>query len=237
MSTTESQEKSAEISRTVLTIPERDLEIVDKILNLGDNIREGIWAAIDEAPLGVSDRDLASRIRAKTSLPPAQVAEIVSLLSRMYLTKARSDDLKPTEFVDAVFRAFPASKQVELGERLRNIVQKLLSFDRILGIGARAGDLSGEYEHVLHAVRVLTDIRPIFDPGPDASLSATLIVHNLRLRYSDETGQLKDFIIALDGDDLRKLGAAVERASKKEAEIRAFLAKSGMPCIALTDDT
>ncbi|MDI3287792.1 hypothetical protein [Polyangium sp. 15x6] len=234
MSTNHSQDKSIQAPNVEFTIPSKDLGTLCKILQLDDSVREDLWRAIEDAPIGVSGNDLEARILDATPLTPADAKDIVTVLARMYLTKVHTADVSASDFVDAVMHAITRDHTIEFTGESRDILQRVLSFDRTIGISAKAKEMVGEYERILQDVRILTDIRPIFDGSADAVLSATVVVHNLRLRYVDSDGASRDFIVSLDGDDLRSIAKSIERASKKEAEIRAFMAKSGMPCIALT---
>lgn len=236
METAATPDRSENEPQFVLSIPPRDLDTIENILKLSEETRDALWRAIETAPIGASNRELELRVTSETALSTNDVRDILDLMSRMYLTKVRADDINSDEFAEGITHTISRERNIVVDERLRGFVHRLLSFERVLGIKARAVDVMNEYERAVRAVRILTDIRPVFDGGNETSLEATVVVHNLRIKYSDNAGHTKDFIVALEGDDLKSLSVAVERAIRKETEIRAFMAKSGMPCIATTND-
>ena len=234
MTNPENREAPVPAVRVSLSIPPRDLEILERIVDMAAEARENLWATIDAAPAGTQSDDLEARIVSGASLTQDEASGIVAMLSRMYLTKERGDDIASDEFVDAVVRAVAAAKKTDVDDGLRSIMRRLLSFEG-LGIKIRAEQVMAEYEHVMDEARILTDIRPIFNNEDPPAIVATVVTHNLRIRHVDNAGHTNDFVVlALDSVDLKDLGKIIDRATKKEAKIRAFMAKSGVLCIATT---
>lgn len=214
------------------------LDTLQKLAQMGDNDLHALWGAIETATVGMSGRQLEEHIAANSTISPRDAHNIAAVLSHIYVTKVRRDEWVADEFMKAIASAFFEKRQLDehATSRFREILSKLLSFDRLLGLTARATDLLSEYERTIDDVRILTDIRPVFDSGTDVALAATLIVHNMRIRYVDNSGQVKEFIVAMDSNDLKELEKATERAAKKEAELRAFMTRSGMHCIAVATE-
>lgn len=94
---------------------------------------------------------------------------------------------------------------------------------------ARAQDLSSEYERVLEEVRIISDIRPIFDPRNPAIIDGALITHSLRLRYKGRDGP--DRYVSLDRDRLLRLQRQVNRAVEKQRRLEKFLKDTALPFI------
>ncbi|AUX48810.1 uncharacterized protein SOCE26_103510 [Sorangium cellulosum] len=218
------------MARFTLGVPPRDLELLRKLLNLQDERRTNLWRVLEEAPVGVSTADLASSITAATNLDADVASDIVDMLVTIYITRLRSD-ISVDDFVNAIVTTALDKDPSFEEETLRDLLRMLLSFNRTLGVTARALSVMDEYEHVLHEARIMTDMRPVFEDDSSTAVAATTIVHSLRLRYYDGT-QMKNFFVALDANDLKTISELIERASKKEAELRALMAKSGMPCMA-----
>lgn len=90
-----------------------------------------------------------------------------------------------------------------------------------LRLYSKSMELRAEREHLLRSARIITDLRPIFldsDQNGVASiqLSASVVVHALRLRFTARDGSPTELHIALDRGDLEKLRAACDRALNKE---------------------
>jgi hypothetical protein len=74
-------------------------------------------------------------------------------------------------------------------------------------------DLSYEYANLWQDARILTDIRPIFNP--DASeVQGAVVSHALRLQFVSADGS-REFHVAMDEADIRALAAQCDRALRK----------------------
>jgi len=85
-----------------------------------------------------------------------------------------------------------------------------------------------EHEHVWHSARVLTDLRPVFGADPKQAPAAAVIIHNLKIAHQAGR-EIREFFVALDNQDLRKLQEVLERAVKKEASLSSVAEKAGLP--------
>lgn len=99
---------------------------------------------------------------------------------------------------------------------------------------AKAYALAQEAEHILSEVRILTDVRPIFDDVDNPPPSA-LVTHTLKLEYFD-SGEARQMFFALDEKDLRKLSGVADRALKKQARVIEVLRKAGVEQISLNSE-
>jgi hypothetical protein len=119
-------------------------------------------------------------------------------------------------------RIFPVEKAGVLKAR----VQKLLGFDKIIGLASKAIDVMTDQDHIFCGVKVLSDIRPVFQNSPD-SISAAMVVHNMRVGYHQD-GKHTEFSVAMNPEDIRKTIEVLERAEKKSKALKSFIQKSGI---------
>ncbi len=72
---------------------------------------------------------------------------------------------------------------------------------------------------VFKGVRIVSDVRPVFNDDQPLALRAAVVAHTLSIRFEEEDEE-QTFSVALDSVDLVDLKEAVERAESKEALIR-----------------
>jgi NACalpha-BTF3-like transcription factor len=84
----------------------------------------------------------------------------------------------------------------------------------VVRLSVAANELSFERSRILRTVRIVTDIRPIFNPEV-TSIDASLVTHLLRLVFTTSTGKTEDLELALDEGDIEILAAQCDRAREK----------------------
>jgi len=108
-------------------------------------------------------------------------------------------------------------------ENVEGNLRHLLDPNGSLAISAKASELRTEHQRVICVAncRVLTDLRPVFLENVGQSPKAIILQHILKLAYHDDTSrEPKEFFLALDGEDLRRLKGLIERAVAKERSLR-----------------
>lgn len=116
------------------------------------------------------------------------------------------------------------SEQTAYGsDHLIAAFQKVLDC-RLVRLSASANELLYDYANLLRNIRILTDIRPLFDDTAD-SIDAAVISHTLRLQYDSADGE-HELSIAMDEVDIGKLQAQCDRALKKSAAARNLMEHS-----------
>jgi hypothetical protein len=110
---------------------------------------------------------------------------------------------------------------------LRIRLTTLLS-SQVLQLTAKATDLLTSGERLFVSVRVVSDIRPVFPRIGTASPAASVLIHKLRIEYL-ENGEVRSFMIDLDGSDIAKMQSALSRAADKDESLGAFTDRSGFP--------
>lgn len=110
-------------------------------------------------------------------------------------------------------------------EEFKDKLSNLLSVDS-LSVSSKATRLRTDYPKTFCTVRILTDIRPVFAETVGDPTGA-VISHTLKIDYHEDEN-LKEFYVALDAEDLRKLKSVLERAESKATALKSILAKSGV---------
>lgn len=104
--------------------------------------------------------------------------------------------------------------------------------DRLLraapfGTVAKALDLLAAQDHMLTEVRVITDVRPVFEDDPEQPPSGALLIHTLKLDYFSGA-ESYSFYVTMDDEDLEALIQQAQRAQKKANGMRSLLSSAGL---------
>lgn len=211
-----------------LTFPEeyRDGFVAIRALE-EDQVRELVTALEDE-PATFNRAELQRRLEAKTSVPSGDLASILDALISLYALRDSVDEELPV-FVEVIGGMIDGSHIEELefaNEEERqhfeaNLLQ-LLGIDS-LDIAARASDILYERERTIHGKpRIFTDIRPIFEVGPEPSPRGAAIVHTLKISYHEDR-RVRELFVALDTENVNELIDVLERANSKAEALKRSL--------------
>jgi hypothetical protein len=137
------------------------------------------------------------------------------------LARFRRDyDLCDTELSESLLYALEVDcrwTQEDL-ERWSNVSSKVLELagSDAVCVAAKTHDLAFDFDNLMVAARILTDIRPVFDDQRDV-IVAGIINHLLRVEFatSNDGGQIRSFSLAVDNSDLKKLRDQCDRALRK----------------------
>lgn len=102
---------------------------------------------------------------------------------------------------------------------LRSRLSKLLRIESLI-LRNKSQSLASDYQYALRDVRILTDIRPVFDETINVPTKA-IVTHSLKLEYVGNRSETT--YIALTTDGLNDLKNAVERALQKEQALHDLL--------------
>ncbi len=218
-----------------LRVPQAAEEGLVSLSKLSEREMALLKQTLTHAAPTLAIQDLIRRIASAVPLPGDDAAKIAFVLASLYSVKVEREATSEKigeELLDALRRT--GNKDLQLSQpqadRFRTDIEELLSLDGSLGVTARALAVMREHERVWQSGRVLTDLRPVFGPDPGETPTAAIITHNLRIAYRD-SGQLKEFFVALDADNLVQLQRALERAKKKEESLRKLAGKVGISCL------
>ncbi len=191
-----------------------------------------LLSALADAPPMSDAHELATAISAGTKSIPQDIAPVLARITISLNYGRALLDYSIPDFAKAICDAMEETGLETLklsGDRARfeNELVKILSIESI-SASIKAQTVLHEYEHVICNARLLTDLRPIFGSGQIEAPIGMGIVHTLRIRYH-EGEQMKEFFVAMDGDELEELAEILERAKAKEKSLQAFLEKAGVP--------
>lgn len=111
---------------------------------------------------------------------------------------------------------------------LRSRVAELME-SRNFDLLFRALDRVTESTLLLGDVRIMSDLRPIFESPTSMAMDGVAIMHRLRLSLSGVEAQ--DVEVVVDISDLRVIESHVRRAMEKEAYLRERAVALGVPVI------
>jgi len=172
--------------------------------------------------------DLASKVAGKLGEDEGKVTRFLVVLASLYHSRLHVE--KPVEeFVEVVCEAARSARKDQSDERpldwesVKRGLREALVMDDPLGVTSKATELAMEHGKVFQDARVLTDIRGIFYPDPGIRPSAAIVLHNLKISYSEEDGEEKAVFFGMDPEDIRKLRKELDRALQKESTLTQLL--------------
>lgn len=178
---------------------------------------QAIVSKLESIPAKLYQRDDISTAVECGDLSAQGSAEISSTLAQLYwgLIQSRiSVDAFAAELVGSPDLAIDQEKI----PTLRNYLTRLLGV-RSLFVGQNALSLLYDEEKIFAAVRVITNVRPVFGLKVDDGPAATILTHTLKLEYQTVDGA-GEFFVALTLDDIDSLRNALQRAKDKDANLR-----------------
>jgi hypothetical protein len=171
---------------------------------------EGLEEFYDGTIDGISKSEFRSIVQAIGSLHSGQLT--VDVKRDEFLR-----DILSSEFVSGMTDA----QQSNLGERL----PALFSI-KALFISAKAVNVMFDTPAHFTGVRILTDLRPVFDRSDANTIEAAVITHTLRLNYHGT--EREELFLAVDSNDLDRIQDAIVRAREKAKAIESAVTKSGI---------
>ena len=190
------------------------------LIGLSESSRKKLLNQIQESSELVDTDKLAAKITI-SKLKENDVKQILDAISSMFIYKESTEystDQFASELKDALYET--KIKQLEPDKEFVSFIRELLNLTDIpFYLNAKAEHLTHENNYVILESRIFTDIRPIFTEDIDCKLRGYVILHNLKLEYS-EGSDYKEAFFTLDKDDLEKLKENINRAETKEKVIR-----------------
>lgn len=113
-----------------------------------------------------------------------------------------------SEITKAILREYSKDSRFSNWDECVPALEELFRSDSIF-LSAKAADISYDFERVLTASRVLTSLRPVYDPNRTNIVGVT-VVQTLRLEFISSDGRPSNLSFALDIDDLTELRDACE---------------------------
>jgi hypothetical protein len=215
-------------------IPKQHQNGLAKVLAMPEDVFQRLINALKRSPFSLSFRDNLTRAVASVDeISPKDAKSIAEALRSIYIARANTG-LSEGKFVDEVVKAINESSSDELlkiadsSETNKERLILIFGIEPLLLV-AKAGTVMVDHDKTFHDVRVLTDIRPVFDETPN-STKAMMIVHNLKIHYH-QGEQHRDLYVALDAQDVQKFIDTLERAKKKAEILKSILTSTNVPYI------
>ncbi len=217
---------------SALRIPKPHQAGLAKIIALDDESMSELYAALESTGPALLPHELAEKLEAKVSrIPQDDLQKILRSLIGIHQVRGAAS-ASASEFAEEICRAVEESKletlklPPERREIFKQRVIKLLGCESSLGTTSKALDVMTEHERILCGARVITDVRPVF-ADPAEKPTAAVIVHLLKISYHQDH-EHKDFYVALDSSDVRKLKEILQRAELKAKSLSTVLAGTGI---------
>jgi hypothetical protein len=190
-----------------------------------------VVAALEKAT-SLNVKDLSSLVAAAVpSLKSKDSREIVGTLLSLYSARTGMD--MPVDlFVTELLTAAPGGKTAATlpPETLQKNLRDLLSV-RPLSMIAKARRIHTDHERTFCTVRVLTDMRPVFDADVKEEPVGFVLVHLLKIGYH-HAGRHTNLHIAMDKVDIDNLMSALQRAKDKATTLIGVTKKCGFSILA-----
>ena len=214
-----------------IAIPARQRKGLTFISGLSDAAFEQLVAALAAAanPRTALETVMAADI---PQVPPDQLETVVQTVSSIHQVRAfRGQQVKPfIRDISAAMETPIDDSPVIAPEQLDTFssrLEKLLGIERFLTF-SKALTLQYESGFVIHGTRILTDLRPVFPDDADAGASGFLLMHTLKISYS-EHGEPREIYFSLDASELKQIKDAFNRAETKAAQLRKLMHDKSMP--------
>jgi len=111
-----------------------------------------------------------------------------------------------------------ATEWANVEDAIKELVQ-----EKNVRLAATAIELAYDYTNLLRRMKILTDIRPLFNETAD-QIEGAVVSYTLRLHYNSSDGE-HELSIAVDEGDIRMLIGQCHRAIQKAATARSLMAE------------
>lgn len=217
-----------------IEIPESMKPGLQRLRALSEDFAQELLDTLREEKPSLGSREFSSRVGSKVQrIEPKEASQVVAALISLQSVIDYFDWSKD-KFVDDLIKSsgleIPEGEQSAFRERLL----QFLAVNSIV-VTAKAFNILSSHEHTLNNVRILTDIRPIFQEDDSDAPSAAVIVHMLRISYK-ESQEDKEFFVAMDNSDIDKLEVTLKRAKAKAQSIQGILESTNVPYLGVINE-
>ena len=211
-----------------LVLQVEDLHDLSIIRDLGAETIQVIinkLSSLDPPPLRPSDLH-----QTLNEILPNRSNEVNSVMRQLMClyTIRRMHDLSAKDLLEGLLHSIATSEpcwtedEISRWRALEPQLNNLFSLPNVSTI-VKALDLAYDYTDLLQDVKILTDIRPVFNEDASGILGA-LVSFTLRLSLDGREGR-KSLSITVDEKDVEKLKQICDRALKKAETAKDFMCK------------
>lgn len=216
-----------------LRIPRLYEDGLVKLHDLSDEAAQELLTALQKAPSTINEASISAEVSSRVdTVARSDLDDIVPALLSLYSLKDTSGS-PVSELAEGIALGMKEGRLIEeeLSSENRKALEErlvdLLSVDS-LNVTVRAGNLLFQQENSLQSTRIVTDIRPVFEPeDPGAPPTGAMVVHGLKISYYADN-ELKDFFVSLDTSDVNVFKEQLERANAKAESIKSMLSAAGV---------
>ena len=216
---------------TTLTIPEQHASGLSKIMSLSDGDMDQLVKALEGAT-SLNRATLSSMVTAALpSLSQKQSEEVIGTLLSLYSARSSVETSVESFVADLVAAATvdSATAGVQVDQAGKNL-QRALGI-RPLSMIAKARSIHTDHENTFCNVRILTDLRPVFDTDVKEQPVGFVLFHMLKLAYH-HAGRHTTIHVAMDKADIDALANVLVRAQEKATSLSQAASKCGFSILA-----
>ncbi len=214
----------------ITQIPIQYYPILNQLIELDDTIIEDIVQSLKivrpTLELEALTKTVASQVR---TISQQSISDILEFVISLY---ALSDEHEVAQdevviFLDNFIRNSEEFSHISLNqlERVKHRLSRLMEPGGVLFLLSRAANVILDNERIFLRSRIISDLRPIFEPDLEKGPSSASIIHTLKLEYR-QGNESQEFFITLDSLDIKQLREQLERAEKKAEALKRWLEKS-----------
>ncbi len=212
-----------------ITIPKEHAGGLARILAFSTEENDRVTASLRKAR-SIRINELTALVRdALPTRSDEEITEIVGTLVSLFLVRTGMESPLDVFVADLITAARP-TKVPTTPEELRTNVKALLSV-RPLSVLAKARGVHTDHENTFCSVRILTDLRPVFDIDVKQDPVGFVVAHILKLGYH-HAGRHTTIHIAMDKTDVENLMQALQRAKDKAITLSGITGKCGYEILA-----
>ena len=201
-----------------ITVPDEHASGLSRIMGLSTDDSRRVVVALENAK-SIDRKELSALVR--TALPflkPEESREIVGTLLSLYSARTGMDMTVDSFVSELLTAASPAqSAEAQQQETIQKNLRDLLNV-RPLSMIAKAHGVHTDHENTFCTVRILTDLRPVFDADVKEEPVGFVLAHILKIGYH-HAGRHTSVNIAMDRVDIDNLMNALRRAKDKAATL------------------
>jgi hypothetical protein len=210
-----------------LRVPSRYRTGLSSVAQLTDADVLALQQSLNVGPTELSIEDLAAQVEGKISsdIDAKRLLEAVASLLGLLPESGAGADRLAQEIGEAESLEIPDDERASYVARL-----KTLMGIPALAVFSRATDVMTEQEKIFHDVRILTDVRPVFEPDVSEGVKAAGVVASMKIEYHPMgRREIEAVFVSMDRGDLEHLGRVVSRALAKMDSLGDLLKESQVP--------
>ena len=201
-----------------ITVPEEHADGLLQIMGLSIEDSHLVALALEKAA-SLNVRELTALVGAALpAITGKESREIVGTLLSLYAARTGMDMAVDSFVMELLAAARPLQTgESQSSETLQQALKDLLSV-RPLSMISKARGIHTDHENTFCTVRILTDLRAVFDVDVKQEPVGFVMAHILKLGYH-HAGKHTSLHIAMDKADIDKLIAALQRAQEKASTL------------------